>query len=112
MAALVEVDLNADVIEQIALKYRPEAVQRFIQTFDELPPGRVARSEATVVDTVTNIHRTHIGEREQRSGESLLRPVQVEITKRFEPFSVGSSITRFEGQSAIPSGPISTGRPD
>ena len=46
VAALLEVDLDADVIEQIASKYRPEAVQRFIQTFDELPRGRVARSEA------------------------------------------------------------------
>lgn len=86
VAALLDVDLDADVIGRIASKYRPEAVQRFIQTFDELPPGRVARSEATVVDTVTHIHRTHIGDARSGKWRELAPVVQVEITKRFEPF--------------------------
>jgi hypothetical protein len=78
------VPLVADATEW--RKYQPEAVQRFIQTFDELPPGRVARSEAIVVDTVTHIHRTHIGDARSGKWRELAPAAQVEITKRFEPF--------------------------
>ena len=86
LAALLGLDLEADVIARIASKFGTEAVRRFTQTLDELPPERVVRSDVTVFDTVTQLHRTHIGDARSGKWRALAPAVQVEITRRFEPF--------------------------
>ena len=74
------------VTAAIFARYATEAVRAFTEKFAELPPGRVVASGRIVMDPVTQIHRTHIGDARSGKWRDLPAPVQTELTQFFRPF--------------------------
>jgi hypothetical protein len=70
----------------IFARYRSEAVRAFSAAFADLPPGRVVSAGRIVMDPVTQIHRTHIGDGRSGKWRDLPGPVQAELTRFFRPF--------------------------
>jgi len=70
----------------IFARYRTEAVRAFSAAFADLPPGRVVSAGRIVMDPVTQIHRTHIGDRRSGKWRDLPGPAQAELTRFFRPF--------------------------
>jgi hypothetical protein len=76
------------VTEAIFARYSTEAVRAFSQQFAGLPPGRVVSAGRIVMDPVTQIHRTHIGDGRSGKWRDLPTPAQTELTRFFRPFLV------------------------
>jgi hypothetical protein len=51
-----------------------------------LPPGRVVSAGRIVMDPVTQIHRSHIGDARSGKWRDLPDPQQAELTRFFRPF--------------------------
>jgi hypothetical protein len=74
------------VTAAIFARYSTEAVRCFMHNFANLPPGRVVSSGRIVMDAVTQIHRTHVGDARSGKWRDLPGPVQNELTRFFRPF--------------------------
>jgi hypothetical protein len=70
----------------IFARYSTEAVRAFTRNFADLPPERVMSSGRIVMDPVTQIHRTHVGDARIGKWRDLPLPVQTELTRFFRPF--------------------------
>ncbi len=82
----LKLPLATEAIEGIFARYGTEAVRAFTQTLDSLPPERLVKTEQTVMDSVTQIHRTHIGDARSGKWRDLPGPAQAELTRLFKPF--------------------------
>ncbi len=76
----------ADAVSAIFARYRTEAMRSFAQTLTELTPERVVKTDHTVVDRVTQIHRTHIGDARTGKWRDLPPARQTAMTRAFGPF--------------------------
>lgn len=53
---------SPETLAEISARFTTGAVRDFARAMDDLQPGRVHRANGVTVDTVTQIHRTHIGD--------------------------------------------------
>lgn len=72
----------------IFARYATEAVRAFSRTVADLPPGRVVAFGPTVMDSVTQIHRCHIGDGRSGKWRDLPEPARADLTRFFRPFLV------------------------
>ena len=86
LARALGLDPAPAVSTAIFARYRTEAVRAFSAAFADLPPGRVVSAGRIVMDPVTQIHRTHIGDGRSGKWRDLPGPAQAELTRFFRPF--------------------------
>jgi hypothetical protein len=77
-------------------RYRTESVRSFGENLAALPPGRVVATPVSKLDSVTQIHATHIGDARTGKWRDLPPATQAAITTHFAPF-----LRRF-GYDAMP----------
>ncbi len=85
--------LDLEVTNQTAIfeRYRTEAVRAFTANLKSLPPLRLTNVGASFMDTITQIHATHIGDTSSGKWRQLSDTRQAALTQIFEPF-----LKRFE----------------
>jgi hypothetical protein len=86
LAEILGLSLAPAVAGVIFARYRTEAIRSFSQTLADLPPERVMTTGQTMMDRVTQIHRTHIGDARSGKWRDLPPPQQAEITRLFASF--------------------------
>jgi hypothetical protein len=86
LAAVIGIDPDPAACAAIFARYQTAAVREFAQTMNQLPPGRVTQFGDSLMDPVTQIHRTHIGDARSGKWRDLPSPVQAELTRVFTPF--------------------------
>ncbi len=91
MATQLGLAVGADAQQAIFGRYSTAATRAFAATIGDLPAERLHRTDQTMLDLVTQIHRTHIGDgRVGKWRERLDSHSAAEITRYFTPF-----LTRF-----------------
>ncbi len=86
LARVLGLSSTPAVTGAIFARYSTAAVRAFSGNFAGLPPGRVVSFGSTVMDPVTQIHRTHIGDARSGKWRDLPGPQQAELTRFFRPF--------------------------
>ena len=86
LADALRLNLDPAAIRAIFLCYRTDAIRAFTQTLADLPPERLVKTDHTMMDRVTQIHRTHIGDARSGKWRDLPAPAQAEMTRLFKPF--------------------------
>ncbi len=76
----------SSTLETIFERYRTETVRGFTQTMASLPPKRLANVGASIMDKVTQLHATHIGDTSSGKWRSLSEARQAEFAKIFAAF--------------------------
>jgi hypothetical protein len=75
-----------DDIARIFDLYRTEAVRSFSGGLKTLPPDRVFEGGGMLMDSVTQMHATHIGDTRSGKWRDLPRNAQTKLTEFFAPF--------------------------
>jgi hypothetical protein len=88
LARILGLNPAPSVTAAIFARYSTTSVRAFSQQFAGLPPGRVVSAGRIVMDRVTQIHRTHIGDGRSGKWRDLPGPAQAELTRFFHPFLV------------------------
>lgn len=78
--------IEQTIIKVIFERYTTERVRDFAQLVPDLPPDRIVRSESTVFDRITQIHRTHIGDTRSGKWRELPDASQAELAALFAGF--------------------------
>jgi hypothetical protein len=88
LAAYLEAPVEDAVIASIFARYTPEAVKAFADNLDTLPPERLEGDpKIDIYDTLTHIHRGHIGDRRAGKWMDRLNPQQQrDLTAHFALF--------------------------
>jgi hypothetical protein len=91
MAERLGMTVDADVQQAIFDRYSTAATRAFAANIPNLPAERVFDTGHTLLDRLTQIHRTHIGDGRIGKWQQLLTPADAaELTRYFAPF-----LTRF-----------------
>ena len=88
IAAYIGTTVAKPVIAAIFARYTPEAVKAFADSVETLPPERLKGDpKIDIYDTLTQIHRGHIGDRRVGKWRDKLNDRQQrELTAHFAPF--------------------------
>lgn len=88
VAAYIGTQVEDTTVASIFARYTPEAVQAFAENLGALPPERLEGDpEVDIYDTLTHIHRGHIGDRRAGKWLDRLNPQQQQdLTAHFAPF--------------------------
>jgi len=73
-------------IGPIFARYSTESVRAFARGLETLPPDRIVATSHSVLDRVTQIHGTHIGDTRTGKWRDLPAPLQAALTSVFTPF--------------------------
>jgi hypothetical protein len=86
LAGVISLNPNPADIMPLFTRYQTESVRAFARSMEDLPPARIVAASHSVVDRVTQIHGTHIGDTRSGKWRDLPAPVQAELTRVFSPF--------------------------
>jgi hypothetical protein len=86
IAGRLRIPCPAAVIDDVFANHTTEAVRAFARSVAALPSDRLVVTGSTMVDRVTQIHRTHIGDTQIGKWRQMAAPDQAALTQFFQPF--------------------------